>query len=480
MDVIFERKFYGKMLEWKEHLADKYALLVEGARRVGKTHLVTRFVKNEYEKFVYIDFSLKSKITKESKRAFEEESSTEDLVERLALIQGVRLVPGKTCFVFDEVQRYPSAREAIKALMAFGKYHYIETGSLLGIRENVEDIVIPSEEHSMKLYPLDFEEFLSALGEDMLREKIHEAHENKEPLPDYLHDRALRLYRVYMVVGGMPQSVEAYLGGGERKLEASELAKREILALYEKDIGKYAKGYASKVRAIFRTIPGALNSREKKFHLSDLSVNARMRRYENAFLWLSDAMVANIAYNSTNPDVALEMSLESSLFKCYSHDTGLLLSLAMSGSGDVDGRLLRGVLYDNLGINEGMFFENSVAQALTARGVDLLFYSVKDAGHPERTMEIDFLFRNGIKICPVEVKSSRCREHASLDRFVKAHAKRLGPCYVITSTGYFREGGIEYVPIYMAHLIVGTSGVLPLNLSSTATDKMATVSTCFC
>ena len=480
MDVVFERKFYGKMLEWKEHLADKYALLVEGARRVGKTHLVTRFVKNEYEKFVYIDFSLKSKITKESKRAFEEESSTEDLVERLALIQGVRLVPGKTCFVFDEVQRYPSAREAIKALMAFGKYHYIETGSLLGIRENVEDIVIPSEEHSMKLYPLDFEEFLSALGEDMLREKIHEAHEDKESLPDYLHDRALRLYRVYMVVGGMPQSVEAYLGGGERKLEASELAKREILALYEKDIGKYAKGYASKVRAIFRTIPGALNSREKKFHLSDLSVNARMRRYENAFLWLSDAMVANIAYNSTNPDVALEMSLESSLFKCYSHDTGLLLSQAMSGSGDVDGRLLRGVLYDNLGINKGMFFENSVAQALTARGVDLLFYSVKDAGHPERTMEIDFLFRNGIKICPVEVKSSRCREHASLDRFVKAHAKRLGPCYVITSTGYFREGGIEYVPIYMVHLIVGTSGVLPLNLSSTATDKMATVSTCLC
>ena len=469
MDVVFERKFYGQMLEWKNHLADKYALLVEGARRVGKTHLVTRFVKNEYEKFVYIDFSLKSKIAKESKRAFEEESSTEDLVERLALIQGVRLVPGKTCFVFDEVQRYPPAREAIKALMAFGKYHYIETGFLLGIKENVEDIVIPSEEHSMKLYPLDFEEFLSALGEDVLSEKIREAHANKEPLPDYLHDKAIRLYRVYMVVGGMPQSVEAYLGGGERKLEASELAKREILALYEKDIGKCAKGYASKVRAIFRTIPGALNSREKKFHLSDLSVNARMRRYENAFLWLSDAMVANIAYNSTNPDVALEMSLESSLFKCYSHDTGLLLSQAMSGSGDVDGRLLRGVLYDNLGVNEGMFFENSVAQALTARGVDLLFYSVKDAEHPERTMEIDFLFRNGIKICPVEVKSSRCREHVSLDRFIKAYAKRLGPRYVITSTGYFREGGIEYVPIYMVHLIVDANGVLPLNLHSSAT-----------
>lgn len=450
----FERKFYQKMLDWKERMADRYALLVEGARRVGKTHLVTRFAKNEYETFVYIDFSLKNKITKESKRAFEEESSIEDTIGRLALIQGVRLIPGRTCFIFDEVQRYPTAREAIKALMAFGKYHYIETGSLLGIKENVEDIVIPSEEHSQKLYPLDFEEFLDALGEDVLKEKIREAYAERRALPDYLHEKAMKLYRAYMVVGGMPQSVEAYLEGRERKLESSEIAKREILELYQKDIGKYAKGYAAKVRAVFRNIPGALNSREKKFHLSDISSNARMRRYENAFLWLADAMVANIAYNSTNPDVGLEISLESSLFKCYSHDTGLLLTQAMSGTGDVDGRLLRGVLYDNLGINEGMFFENAVAQALAAQGVDLLFHSVKDAQRPERTMEIDFLFRNGIKICPIEVKSSRFREHVSLDRFIAAYSKRLGTRYVVTASSYFSENGIEYLPVYMVHLIV--------------------------
>ena len=422
-EVVFERKFYSKMLDWKAHLADKCALLVEGARRVGKTHLVTRFAKNEYETFVYIDFSLKNKVTKESRRAFEEESSIEDTIERLAVIQGVRLIPGRTCFVFDEVQRYPPAREAIKALMAYGKYHYIETGSLLGIKENV-------------------------------KEKIHEAYAGHNPLPDYLHDKALKLYRTYMVVGGMPQSVEAYVFGRERKLEASELAKREILALYQKDIGKYAKGYVAKVRAVFRNIPGALNSREKKFHLSDISINARMRRYENAFLWLSDAMIANIAYNSTDPNVGLEMSLDSSLFKCYSHDTGLLLTQAMSGMADVDGRLLRGILYDNLGINEGMFFENAVAQTLVARGVDLLFHSVKDSRNPARTMEIDFLIRNGIKICPIEVKSSRNREHVSLDRFIAAYSKRLGSRYVITANGYFSEKGIEYVPIYMAHLIV--------------------------
>ena len=453
MAIEFSRKFYAQMLDWKEHLADRYALLIEGARRVGKTHLVTRFVRSEYESFVYIDFSKKDRVVKESKRAFEEESTAEDIVERLALIQGVRLVPGRTCFIFDEVQRYPTAREAIKMLMAHGKYHYIETGSLLGIKENVKDIVIPSEEHSMKLHPLDFGEFLAALGEDVLADRIRDAFARQEALPDYLHDKAMKLFRIYMVVGGMPQSVEAYLTEGDHKLEAAEAAKWEILELYEKDIGKYAKGYAAKVRAIFRTIPGALNSREKKFHLSDLSENARMRRYESAFLWLSDAMIANIAYNSTDPDVGLGMSLESSLFKCYSLDTGLLLTQAMAGTEDVDGRLLRGVLYDNLGINEGMFFENAVAQALRAQGMDLLFHSVKDANSPERTMEVDFLIRNGIKICPIEVKSARCREHVSLDRFIRKYDKRLGLRYVVTAEGYFRENGIEYLPIYMAQFL---------------------------
>lgn len=449
--VDFSRKFYDRMLAWKADLADKYALLVEGARRVGKTHLVTRFVKNEYETYVYIDFSKKDRVAKESKRAFEEESDTASLVERLALIQGVRLVPGKTCFVFDEVQRFPQAREAIKPLMAFGKYHYIETGSLLGIRENVDDIVIPSEEHAMKLHPLDFDEFLDAVGEGVLKEKIKEATDRQRALPDFLHDKAIKLFRTYMVVGGMPQSVEAYLTGEERKLEKSEVAKREILALYQKDIGKYAKGYSEKVRAIFRTIPAALNTREKKFRLSDLSANARMRRYENAFLWLSDAMIANIAYNSTSPDVGLEMSLNSSLFKCYMVDTGLLVSQAMSGSEDIDSRLLRGVLYDNLGINEGMFFENAVQQILVSKGYDLLFHSVKDAERKERTMEIDFLIRKGIKVCPIEVKSARFREHASLDRFIAAYSRKLGVRYVVTTAPAENKGGIDYIPIYAFH-----------------------------
>ena len=196
-----------------------------------------------------------------------------------------------------------------------------------------------------------------------------------------------------MVVGGMPQSVEAYCTGDDHRLEACERVKREILSLYEADIGRYAKGYAAKVQAILRHIPAALSTREKKFHLSNIDRNARMRRYENAFLWLGDAMIANIAYNSTNPDVGLEMNLDDSLFKCYLLDTGLLLTQAMSGTRDVDGRLLRGVLYDKLGVNEGMFFENYVAQSLMSRGYDLLFHS---RSNPR--VEIDFLIRNGIKL----------------------------------------------------------------------------------
>ena len=374
MDINFKRKAYSQMKEWKEKLADKYALLIEGARRVGKTHLVQEFVQKEYESAIFIDFSQKGRLVRESKKAFTEENDIEGTLERLQTLHRVSLISGRSCVVFDEVQRFPVAREAIKQLMKYGKYHYIETGSLLGIHENVKDIVIPSEEHKMKMFPLDFEEFLWALGADRTADRIRECFVEKKPM-EWLHADTVKLARQYMVVGGMPQSVEAYCLGDDHRLEACEAAKREILSLYNADIGKYAKGYASKVRALFRHIPAALNTREKKFHLTDLDRNARMRRYENAFLWLSDAMIANIAYNSTNPDVGLEMNLEDTTFKCYSLDTGLLLTQAMAGTHDVDGRLLRGVLYDKLGVNEGMFFENYVAQALVSRGYDLLFHS---------------------------------------------------------------------------------------------------------
>lgn len=443
----FRRKAYDKMIEWKNNLAPRYALLVEGARRVGKTHLIKRFAEHEYESHIFIDFSHKSRLVRESMKAFTEENDMRGTLERLQTLHNVTLVPGKSCVVFDEVQRYPIAREAIKQLVEYGKYHYIESGSLLGIRESVENIVIPSEEHTLKLHPLDFEEFLWAMGAEKTAERIWECFKTGKPL-GWLHDEAVKLGRQYMAVGGMPQSVAAYIAGDDHRLEDCEAAKREILSLYENDIGKYAKGYSSKVRAIFRHIPSALNTREKKFHITDFGPSARMRRYENAFLWLGDSMVANICYNSTNPDVALAMNLDSTLFKCYSLDTGLLLTQAVAGFGDPDGRLMRGILYDRLGVNEGMFFENFVAQTLKAKDCDLLFYS---RSNPK--VEIDFMVRNGIKICPIEVKSAGYRTHASLDWLIRHYPAKLGAKYVVCTSDYKVENGITYLPFYMAHCI---------------------------
>ena len=441
------------MLEWKTDLADKYALLIEGARRVGKTTLVKRFVEAEYDSYIYIDFSKQDRATHDAKSAFVKCNGVKDLISRLELIFLVKMVPGRSCLVFDEVQLYPIARSMIKHLVEYGQYHYIETVSLVGIRENVKDILIPSEEHSMRLFPLDFEEFLDALGASMIKEPIRECFANGKPLGVGIHEKALDLYRQYMIVGGMPQSVAAYVNDEERPLEASEVAKREILRLYEADIGKYAKGYAAKVRAIFRTIPSALARKEKKFHLSDINANARMRRYENAFLWLSDAMVANVAYNATSPDIGLEMNLDSTTFKCYLLDTGLLLTQAMSGTPHLDARIIRGVRYDNLGVNEGMFFENAVAQTIASAGYDLFFYSRRDQKDSSNTMEIDFLIRSGIKVCPIEVKSGGFRAHASLNRFMGKFKPYLGVKYVICTGDYAEEAGIVYLPIYMAHCL---------------------------
>lgn len=452
-ETIFRRKAYDEMLDWKNRLAGKYALLIEGARRVGKTYLVRSFVSREYKSSIFIDFSHSDKQTKDAKKEFRNANGVEDLLTRLELLFKVRLFPGDSCIVFDEVQRFPVAREMIKTFMEYGKYHFIESGSLVGIKENVKDIQIPSEEHGMKMFPLDFEEFLDALGETMMKNFIRECFVGRRSLGDALHGKAMSLFRLYMAVGGMPQSIEAYLSASDHALEASEDAKREILALYDRDIGKYAKGYASKVRSLFRTMPAELAKREKKFHLSDIDVNARMRRYENAFLWLEDAMIANVAYNATNPNVGLAMYRDNSSFKCYSLDTGLLLTQAMAGEPEPDGRLLRAVLHDNLGINEGMFFENVVAQTLTARGRSLFFYSRINPNDIEDTMEIDFLVKNGIKVSPIEVKSSNYRSHKSLDRLMAKFKGNLGLKYVICTADYHEADGIIYLPAYMTHLI---------------------------
>ena len=449
-----ERNVYAEFSAWKRTLADKYALLVEGARRVGKTHAVRNFVETEYETSIFIDFSKRDRQARDVRRAFESYADISDLLFRLQLIYQVQLHPGRSCVVFDEVQLYPPARELIKHLVEYGKYHYIETGSLVGIKENVKDILIPSEEHVVKMHPLDFEEFLDALGKSMLKDHVRECFQKGVGVCEECHQQLIDLFRLYIVVGGMPQSVLAYLeGDADSPLDSCEAAKREILKLYDDDMGKYAKGYAAKVRSVFRTIPSALRRHEKKFVLADLGENARFRRYEHAFLWLDDAMVVNIAYNSLSPELGVGINLDSSSFKCYYGDTGLLVTQALGGGRIVDSRILRGLLHDNLGIDEGMFFENVIAQTLAAKGDDLRFYSRKDRADESNTMEIDFMLARGIKTVPVEVKSGRYRTHASLDRLVRKFSRHLGAKYVVCEGRYERDGDVVYLPSYMAHLI---------------------------
>lgn len=451
---IYERAIYRELLDWKVRLAGKYALLLEGARRVGKTCTLKRFAESEYKSFIYIDFSMKDRRTSDAKKAFESARDIADLILRLRLIFEVDLFVGESCLIFDEVQRFPPAREAVKHLVAFGKYHYIESGSLVGIKENVRDIVIPSEEYKLKLHPLDFWEFLSATGHEMIKNELLRCREEKKDIAPELHERAMELFRLYMVVGGMPQSIEAYTSSdGDDALVSCEEAKRAILSLYENDIGKYAKGYASKVRDVFRMVPSALNRHEKKFHLASISPDARMRRYENAFLWLEDAMIVNVARNSFNPNLEIDMNLDGASFKCYLLDTGLLVTMAMGRGKAADPRILRGVLYDNLGINEGMFFENAIAQTLVANGDSLRFYSRKDLEEPGNTMEIDFIVKRGIKIVPIEVKSGRYRSHASLDRFMTKFRKNVAVGYVCSSGNHEKSGSLIYLPAYLASAI---------------------------
>lgn len=451
----FERRIYSQLLDWKLRLAGKYALLLEGARRVGKTYVLKRFAESEYRSCIYIDFSMKDSRTSDAKNAFARSKDIADLLLRLQLIFEVRLFDGESCIVFDEVQRFPTAREAIKHLVEYGRYHYIESGSLVGIKENVRDIVIPSEEHKLKMYPLDFWEFLDATEHSMVKDEVLRCIADKSaPLPE-LHRSAFDLFRLYMVVGGMPQSVSAYVSANEAEaLHASEDAKREILSLYEYDIGKYAKGYSSKVRDVFRMVPSALNRHERKFHLAAISPDARMRRYENAFLWLEDAMIVNVARNVTSPNLEMDMNVDDSSFKCYLLDTGLLVTMAMGARKSPDLRILRGILHDNLGINEGMFFENAVAQALVSCGDELRFYSRKDVKNPKETMEIDFLVKRGIKTVPIEVKSGRYRSHASLDRFMAKFRKNVSSGYVCCSGNRETDGRIVYLPAYMASCLL--------------------------
>ena len=448
---MYKRKIYNQLVDWKNRSQGRTALLIEGARRVGKSTIAEEFGRREYRSFVMVDFMKPNKKVVAAIRNHPDDLSR--FFNELTFAYKVELHERNSLIVFDEVQRCPQARELIKALVADGRYDYLETGSLVSIRLNVAKITIPSEEESIGMYPMDFEEFLWAAGDRVTYPRIRSAFEKREPLGPDAHETVMDRFREYLMVGGMPQVVARYLDS--RDFREADHVKRMILKLYRDDIAKFAKSGAAKVRRIFDGIPGQLAKTEKKYSLASLGKDARRRTYEDAFLWLDDAKVVNVACNATDPNAALAMSADDATVKLYSSDTGLLLAQALGDAPYVDGEIYREVYSGDLGINEGMVMENYVAQAFASRGRKLYFYSRYDLNDAANRMEVDFLVRRGTKLSPVEVKSgSHYMRHASLDKFRVKFGERLGEAFVLCTKDVRKEGEVTYLPLYMAELLV--------------------------
>ena len=449
-----KRKIYNKLLNWKKESNGEYALLIDGARRVGKSYIVRQFAEKEYSSYVMLDFNLVSKSIKD---LFENDLDNLDrFFMYLSNYTGKTLYTRDTLIVFDEVQQYPKARAAIKYLVKDGRYDYIETGSLISIKKNVEGIVIPSEEEHIKMFPMDFEEFLWAMGEEMLMPFIKDCFKSKKPMGQLMHRRARDYFRLYMIVGGMPQAVEKYVE--TRDFSKVDKLKRRILDLYRSDISKFAKGYDTKVKSIFEEIPSQLQKHEKKFRLSALKEGARARDYETAFFWLDDAMIINSCYNTTEPNVGLNLNKDTNTMKCYMADTGLLISHAFDTNEIVSEDLYRKILLDKLEMNSGMIIENIVAQMLRTAGHKLFFYSNSSMTDRDSRMEIDFLIGKGKitarhNISPIEVKSSARYTLTSLKKCIAKYGSYLSTAYVIHPADLKEEDNIIYLPLYMCPLL---------------------------
>ncbi|MCL1885582.1 MAG: AAA family ATPase [Dehalococcoidia bacterium] len=444
--MVLKRKIYQKMLAWKNERKGTSALMLDGARRVGKSFLCEQLGKNEYRSMILIDFG---HISKEMFNVFENDSADLDMFfAKIAAYYHTLLYKRESLIVFDEVQLFPKARQLLKYLVADGRYDYIETGSLLSLKQNVKNILIPSEEEHLDMFPLDFEEFLWALGDESTIDLTQSCFEQKKPLGQALHRKVMNDFRQYMLVGGMPQAVLEYLNN--KDFAAVDQIKKRILTLYRNDISKYASGYESKVNAIFDALPGQLSKKEKHYKLSSITKEARLRSYEDAFMWLSDAMIVNPCFNATDPHIGLALSSDHTTQKVFMADTGLLVTHAFRDNKYTDNELYRAILLDTLHVNEGMLMENIVAQILRYNGHSLFFFSRVDTFNRQNMMEIDFLITVKNKICPVEVKSSVYKAHSSLDKFRRKYHGSIGDAYILYTGDVAIKDDVLHLPIYMA------------------------------
>ena len=439
-DNVFKRKAYDKLLKWKNESNGKTAVLIEGARRIGKSTLVEQFAKNEYKSYILIDFA---NVDPEVNSLIENHiSNLNYFFMRLQFIFGVTLVEHQSVIIFDEVQKQPLARQAIKYLVKDGRYHYIETGSLISIRQNVQNIVIPSEETRIQMFPMDYEEFRWALGDRATVTLLRQAYDGKEALGDGTHRHLMRDFRLYMLVGGMPQAVNEYIV--TNNMQKVDEVKRSILRLYADDMHKIDS--TGKLRSVLWAIPSELYKNANRFQMSAVVDNTTTEKRQELLDEMRESMIANIAYHSSDPHVGLRLTADFKRYKMYLSDTGLFVTLAFWDKDFTENIIYQKLLSDKLEANLGYVYENVVAQMLRTSGNELYYYTFPS--ETRNNYEVDFLLSRGNKLMPIEVKSSGYKSHKSLDAFCEKFSSRITNPVLLYTKDYHREEGVDFLPVY--------------------------------
>lgn len=443
MTTIFKRKIYDDLLRWKSTANGSKALLVEGARRVGKSTIVEEFAKKEYESYILIDFS---RVSAETKALFDDLTDLDYIFLRLQTTYNVILHERRSLIVFDEVQLFPKARQAIKHLVADRRYDYIETGSLISIHKNVKDIIIPSEEARIPMYPMDYEEFRWALDDDATMPLLKQFYDQHLPLGS-AHRVSMRRFRLYMLVGGMPQAVSEYLESNN--MSKVDSAKRDIINLYCEDFRKLDP--SGRLGQLFMQVPAQLSSNSGRYKPYQILDNTDVSKMSELMQALQESRTVNIAFHANDPNVGMSLTQDSTRFKIYCGDTGLFVTLAFWDKDITENIIYQKLLSDKISSNLGYVYENIVAQMLTASGNKLFYYTwPKDEKH---NYEVDFLISRGAKICPIEVKSSSYRTHASLDAFCNKFSNRIGDRYLVYTKDYGKDHETTLLPVYMVPLL---------------------------
>lgn len=438
---MFKRKIYDRLLQWKEESQGRTALMIEGARRVGKSTVAETFGKNEYDSYILIDFSIASQTVKD---LFYDLSDLNFFFLQFQLLYRTDLIERRSLIIFDEVQLFPMARQAIKALVKDGRYDYIETGSLISIRKNVKDILIPSEERKISMYPMDYEEFLWAIGDETTTKLLRNAFSNRKAVGEQMNRKLMRDFRLYMLIGGMPQAVDEYLRTNNFRLV--DQVKRDILNLYEDDFRKIDP--TGRISMLFDAIPAELNKNASRYQVSSVLGNERADSILELIAKLKDSKTVNVAYHADDPNTGMSNHKNLGKFKLFLADTGLFTTLVFKDKDFTENSIYEKLLSDKLSVNLGYLYENIVAQMLTAKGNELFYYTFMNE-KTRHNYEIDFILTRNNKICPIEVKSSGYKTHASLDKFSEKYSGRIAEKYLVYTKDLQKDKDVLMLPVYM-------------------------------